>query len=232
MLDLLPAAGRLARLNLAVLVLVPYLALGVEAAEAGRYLLEKGSRYQLCREYAATLAEAGNFAPDTWEWPVSPKFPDFHKPRWEVLEPAVNRDLILRLAQDRLSAKISLPEVRENNIRLFRQSLKEGFGKGQVRLERTRVDLDHSGTTETLYRIRLGEESAWGFYLDKSEDIDLAARYHERALTNRVDLFLYRGRAYLIVNHVYELSIVETQRVEPLNGLAAIPVCEFDYRKE
>jgi hypothetical protein len=202
------------------------------AAEAGRYVLEEGGRYELCREFAAALAEARSFAPDTWEWPVSPRFPDFRKPRWEVLDPVKERDLTLRLGHDRLAAKQQSPEVLEGNERLFRQTLEEGFSKGEVRLERTRVDLDHNGTTETLYRVRLVQGNAWGFYLDSTEDPDLASRYHRRALTSGVDALLHRGRFYLIVNHVPDLSVVETQRVGPLNELAAIPVCEFDYRQD
>lgn len=147
---------------------------------------------------------------------VHPDFgKDFALPKWENLDPAAHWDILEQVIRSR-AAKVptSCNEEckktwQDKQWRENRPKLTEGIRQGLVKLDRARVDLNHDGKRELVYRLTEGDCKAQpgaehpGFaglatlmvYDEARRQYD--PRYAEYLTVWRFDALLYQGRSYL-----------------------------------
>jgi hypothetical protein len=223
------------------------------SAHSRTFELIYGKQFALCRAFQNNLAAFPDLSEKTYEWPLDPKLTDFKKPRWRPVDIRQRMDMIRMLHEWNYNPLGDVGEdapAREKfaNSSWERDShlIPDAIAKGLARLEGTRLDFDHDGTVDTVYRYfhqipevlrpqvatRGPTEGYWYVYLDDGADKAFKPFQEYSRWDVLYDSFLYRGRFYLIAWQYGQLRISEPHKF--LHGtkasdadFALIEVCRF-----
>ncbi len=157
--DLITSSGRQDKCAIWIAAAVSFFAVlcPIDSLAEG-YILEKGKKYSLCREYLQNLQ---NFAvpqvgPVSFEWPIDPKLRNFSKPNWRPIDPKSWLDIVEKIYLGRV---MRTPTYREMSDELKAQvwpkakaSVLEEIGRGLIRMETAPVDFNNDGKFEQAFR--------------------------------------------------------------------------------
>jgi len=216
--------------------------------EAGSWQLTRGGRYLLCRRFLANL----NSFPDLGRFPlvipIRGDLPYFHKPKWTPLDTTQHFDLVKRLTIREIGSRVrdvrySDPEADHEAWMAEEAKVKREMDAGLLRLEQTRLDFDHDGLRETVYRLArpIGElrELPWSYHVlappsDRRPQVRTTGRSGLDVSTHieaneRFDSFFHEGRFYLVgVRGSYVgLVVYEPTTVRGGAAVGFVPVCNF-----
>jgi hypothetical protein len=218
------------------------------------YRLFRGMRFSMCREFENNLNQYCEAPPMLCEIRVAPEFgKDFTFPKWETLDAGANLEMIEKFIRARVSVRsdwIGKPEERswrEKKWKEYEPGLMQRLNEGVIRFSRARVDLNHNGETELVYRL-----------IDRDCPVSDPAQYHfptgpklmvldeatgefdqeyTKHLYRAYDVLLHQGRAHLShfgsgddrVNTA--LQIYDTVSGPAIGRFATIsrPVCAYEY---
>ncbi len=190
-----------------------------DAAWAVRYELEEGQQYALCRDYVKALNAADRELPMACERRFPPEFEKFSKPKWEPMKPKTQSMSFYRQVYDIRMRVLDKDKNTDKTWLLAKERTYEpALEKDLIELAKARVDIDASGDSETLIRVRVrlgaggceAETDDWfregrgpmpnefRYYVLDQETGKLDARYGTIALVGGTQgLFYYEGRTYL-----------------------------------
>ncbi len=208
---------------------------------AGEYKLVRGQQFELCREFEKNLNTFKDEPPMVCERKINPEFKDFTMPKWKALEPKENMDVLEKIIRYR--SKNQTVEVQDKKWK----TVKNRINKGKVRLWRGYFDIDHNGKREVVWKLNAygcdpNDEASFGWpstfalsIVDENKRI-MDKQYQYRVLHPlSFDVFLYKGRTYLINwrgrlgfenGHI---SVYEPFNVLEQMGIQNRPICRYEY---
>lgn len=228
--------------------------LAVSSAAAGRLELYDGHQFAVCRDYDAQLQSLGELPP-AFEWPLNPEFKQFRKPTWQPLDPRQHLDAIKRIFEPPPHDPKWRGATWRGEPWTWEREWREGWlppimaaiESGEGRLEKTEVDHDDDGKTETLLRwgwkfywAKLPTRRLFGWKYVFADDV-LQKRFKKSVSGLAIlDSFLYQGRFYLI-DHPSpvlirpeppwgEMWVLEPKRIFSGEQLALVSMCKFWFR--
>lgn len=241
----------------AAAVLVGAIAMSASAANpafAVEFKLVKGQQFELCRRYAENLAQFPKLPAFPCEIPVDKRFTEFREVRWETLHPQEHLDIVEEAVKRLLDRKLLMSDrfryaeeiTAEDRARaetLWQDARPEIMAKieaGDVGLGRARIDINHDGAADTVYRFGRNRCDVpypephrsfyWTYHVLERDQPFLSAEMRRRAGTP-FDAFYHRGRVYLAYPS-FELLVMEPKMVRNGNEYAVIRVCEFEILKQ
>ncbi len=239
-----PTVARLLRrLCLAVFLTLVFNAASSGPASAVELKIAKGARYQICREFTENLRSFPTlFKEPPIEVPIDPRFKDFRKITWEALDPKEHEDVLREVTirnKDRLNRKTK--EVQDAIWQEVKPDVLARAQKGDIGLGRTRMDLNHDGVAETVYRYGYNKWPsaypeprlvyAWTYHV-LERDQPKASRDLRVHSGSPYDAFYHRGRVYLASpGFNFGFSVIEPTDVRIVGGLNMRHVCEIEVTK-
>jgi hypothetical protein len=223
-------------------------------SRAAEFRLVKGKQYELCRQLGENLKLFPELRINPQlrinqcEIPFDPRFSDFREIRWESLDPGRHMDVIREINMKKHDRAALLrrwkwgPEDEAREAALWERlkpEVEAMIAAGEVGLGRTRMDLNHDGKLDTVYRygrfrcdVRYPEPHqsfAWTYSVLQRDDPDL-----NWALRGRAGFpyfaFYFEGRVYLARLPAAQegFYVSEPTWVPQTHGLAMVTVCVFD----
>jgi RNAse (barnase) inhibitor barstar len=236
------ACGSRSRLVGATCLAVAVLMGWSHLAEAQSFELASGGRFKLCHAYERNLDSLGDVSRQTYEWPLNPNLKDFRKPRWRVVDPLQNIEVIKKMYLWRDSEHIGLAAATAANKWAQEEpKILDLVRQGLVRLETTRVDFDNDGHLDRVYRYfhpilfrghtedEPPEFFGWWYIYFNDRNPAVSNSFINYFSEGVYDSFYFKGRFYLIGWLVSPLVIFEPHAVS--DGLAFEQVCAFDYTR-
>lgn len=168
---------------------------------------------ELCKAYEANLNSFPEIKePFACERPINPKFKDFSRPKWKLLDPSKHVELLVeieRVKYRRYTRPYPFDEAG------YRKGIQEHIRQGRIRLKLAELDVVPSptlvnsgpdGIPEKVLRVEVGdpkcdapEEKTRSFPPVREYFIvnDGLTKVEEFApLDRRMELFLYKGKVY------------------------------------
>ena len=179
------------------------LLLAVPVAHGGRYELVKGKGVEVCEAYARNLNSFHPSEPMLCDRPVSPRFKDLRKPKWERLDFDRNLELIVTVDKLLRPEYFAKPEMR---VPTLRGNVEQDNYKYQLMI----IDIDNDGKTEPVLRFVEscvpGSPRSGGAALvvleQSKNDVDLkksrliGGRRLDDYSSGIRDVFLHKGKTY------------------------------------
>src|SRR6266568_1298472 len=202
------------------------LLLAVPVAHGGRYELVKGKGVEVCEVYATNLNSFQPSEPMLCDRPVSPRFKDLRKPKWERLDFDRNLELIVTVDKLLRPKYFAKPEMRVPSLR---GNVEQDNYKYQLMI----IDIDNDGKTEPVLRF---VESCWPgssrvggaalLVLEQSKnDVDL--KKSQLIAGDRLDgysggirdVFVHKGKTYFDIwlfrtLNTGQLHVMQTENAE------------------
>lgn len=227
-----------------------------QAGRAAEFKLVEGGQFELCRRYAENLALFSKLPRWPCEIPLDRRFSEFREVPWEALDPGEHLDVVEEIVKRLLDRKILLfdhfifgneikaeDRARENQIwQRARPEIMAKIEAGEVGLGRARIDLNHDGAADTVYRFGRSRCEApypephrsfyWTYHVLERDEPFLSAEMRLHA-QDPYDAFYHRGRIYF-ARPVSGggLLVMEPQMVRNGNEYGVIRVCDFETLKQ
>jgi hypothetical protein len=202
-----------------VVILVGVVVLS-KPAWAVRYELEKGEPYGLCRAYVQALNSVDRKLPMACKRRFPEDFKKFRKPRWKSLDPNSMAMAFWRQLYDIQSRALNKQKNTDKGWSIFKSNrLKISLENDLIDMDKTRVDIDFDGKTDTVIRVRMrygiggceAESRAWfvrgegpppeeyRYYVLNEDTGSVDPRFGSFVLSGGTyhDLFYYEGRPYI-----------------------------------
>ncbi|HYC44898.1 MAG TPA: hypothetical protein VED01_05375 [Burkholderiales bacterium] len=221
------------------------------------YRSTDGNRYEICRLYERNLNRFCGGPVMVCERKIHGAFArEFSAPKWETLAPEAHLEIVAEVIRSRITVASDCVNGcavawREKQWREYRPDLMRKLRQQQVTLARVRLDLNHDGERELVYRLTEGtcepepgrRASDAGFTtLMVYDEVRRTFRPDYAKYLRRwsYDILLWRGRAYLTLwDDTYRspsVVLFDTFRNEnPAPeihvefGVKHLPLCEFRY---
>jgi hypothetical protein len=225
------------------------------AGEAS-YVLSRGQKYPLCREYLDNIRSLGLLNTVTFEWPVSQESRNLRKPKWQPIDAKDRLDIVEKIYRARRDGTLGPNPLSDDDTarawERIRPAVLDEIASGVARLEQARVDFNNDGRAEQAFRYgrkvysigekpvsATGEHTLWGYwYWFKGDAEALEEAWQPYSSLSLIhDMFFYKGRTYYStystntfrVGKLPDHVIYEPQATRGGLELSMTPICLFSH---